>query len=391
MLLPIRTSIRPERVPYANYALIAVNVLVFMMTYVGGEHTLRPFARSWILTPAYPFLWQFITYAFLHGSFMHIFGNMFFLYIFGNNVNARLGHIGYLCFYLAGAVFSAVGHILAASLYGSGVATSVLGASGAVAAVTGAYMVLFPQSLITIVYWFFFIGTMDLPAIYLIIFKMIFIDNIIARSAQNVAYDAHLAGYVFGIGSIILMLAVRLIRPDHLDLWSMLHRWNLRRQYTDAVSGGGDDAFGGRIRKKIKVKEVKETPEQKAREEKIMALRSEITTRISQSNLSAACDSYLELEAIAPKAILPKQAQLDIANQLMTIGKWQFAAEAYEKFITHYKNYEYPEQIHLMLGIIYARYIKDTQKAEKYLNKALPRLSDESQKKMCSNELEQLA
>src|SRR4030043_530243 len=143
MLLPIRTSIRPQQTPYTNYALIIANVIIFFLTYSGGEHTLRPWAGNLMLTPAYPFLWQFITYAFLHGGIGHIFGNMYFLYIFGNNVNDRLGHLGYLIFYLAGAVFSALGHILAASFYGTGVATPVLGASGAVAAVTGAYLVLF--------------------------------------------------------------------------------------------------------------------------------------------------------------------------------------------------------------------------------------------------------
>ena len=107
-----------------------------------------PGRSSLCFMPARPYLWQFITYAFLHSGLLHIFGNMFFLYIFGNNVNDKLGHFGYLCFYLAGAVFSAVGHTLVSS-------NPVMGASGAVAAVTGAYLVLFPQTLITIVYWFY--------------------------------------------------------------------------------------------------------------------------------------------------------------------------------------------------------------------------------------------
>ena len=84
-MLPIRTSIRPIRTPYMNYSLIAVNVVLFFLTYKGRD--LMPWARMFMLTPIHPFLWQFITYAFLHGSLMHIFGNMYFLYIFGNNVS----------------------------------------------------------------------------------------------------------------------------------------------------------------------------------------------------------------------------------------------------------------------------------------------------------------
>ncbi|MHC4740094.1 MAG: rhomboid family intramembrane serine protease [Planctomycetota bacterium] len=119
MILPIRTSIVPRRTPYANYALIAVNVVIFLLTYyqhrnpfTGELEVLRPWAEQFMLVPIRPDLWQFVSYAFLHGSFMHIFGNMFFLYLFGNNVNDKLGTVGYLCFYLAGTVFSGIGHTL---------------------------------------------------------------------------------------------------------------------------------------------------------------------------------------------------------------------------------------------------------------------------------------
>jgi membrane associated rhomboid family serine protease len=388
MLLPIRTSIRPQQTPYTNYALIIANVIIFFLTYSGGEHTLRPWAGNLMLTPAYPFLWQFITYAFLHGSLWHIFGNMYFLYIFGNNVNDRLGHLGYLIFYLAGAVFSALGHILAASLYGAGVATPVLGASGAVAAVTGAYLVLFPQTLITIVYWFFFIGTMELPAIYLILLKMIFIDNVIARSAQNVAYDAHLAGYAFGIATVMLLLAAKLITPDYLNLWAMLKRWNQRRVYRDVVADTGD-AFAPQLSKKIKSKEVK-TESQKQQEEKTAAMRQEIFTRINQGNLAAAADLYLELTKEDTDQILPRQALLDIANQLMSAGKWTDATIAYENFLSRYQGSEHCEQVQLMLGTIYARYLDNKDKALDYLKKAQDKLADAGQKKMCTDEIQRL-
>ena len=133
---------------------------------------------------------------------------MFFLYLFGNNVNDELGHVSYLCFYLGGGVFSAVGHIL----LNFGTATPILGASGAIAAVTGAYLVLFPKTLITIIYWFlFFIDTIDIPALWFIGLKMIILDNVIARYTPNVAYDAHLAGYAFGI--IVSILSA--FHPPH--------------------------------------------------------------------------------------------------------------------------------------------------------------------------------
>ena len=111
-VLPIRTSIRPWRTPYTNYGLIAANLIFFVLTWwphtnrFGVAEALRPWAIQLMLTPERPYLWQFVSYAFLHSGFAHIIGNMFFLYLFGNNVNDKLGHIGYLCLYLAGAVFS---------------------------------------------------------------------------------------------------------------------------------------------------------------------------------------------------------------------------------------------------------------------------------------------
>lgn len=387
MLLPIRTNIDPYRVPYTNYALIAVNIVIFLITYVGGEQTLRNWASGFMLTPSYPFLWQFITYAFLHGGIMHLLGNMYFLYIFGNNVNDRLGNLGYLCFYLAGAIFSAIGHILAASLYGSGIATPVLGASGAIAAVTGAYLVLFPQTLITIVYWFFIIGTMEIPAIFLILFKMIFIDNIIARSAQNVAYDAHLAGYAFGMLSILLFLIVKIIPGDQFDLWAMITRWNRRREYRSAVSEAGEP-IPVRLSRKIKVKDVTSETQQKA-EDASAAIKRQIYNLLSQGNLASAAQLYVDSQSILIGA-LPKQTMLDIANQLMSAGQWPQAAEAYEKFLSLYGSYEHTEQVQLMLGVIYSRYLVDKEKALGYLKKAAARLSDDGQKKMCQTEITKL-
>ena len=371
-----------------NYTLIIVNAIIFLLSYNFKLETLQKWAVPYMLTPSYPFLWQFVTYAFLHGGVMHILGNMFFLYLFGNNVNDRLGHIGYLGLYLAGAVFSALGHIMAASLYGAGTATPVLGASGAISAVIGAYLVLYPQSLITVVYWLFFIGTIEVPAIYLIIFKMIFIDNVIARSAANVAYDAHLSGYIFGIASILLLRAVHLLHEDQLDLWAMIRRWNRRRVYKDSVADGYDP-FKGKISKKIISKEVK-TEAQIQAEEKISAMRQEIFTRINQGNIAAAAELYLELAKENVAQPLPKQALLDVANQFMSTGKWAEAAAAYEKFLSFYGGREFSEQVMLMLGIIYARYLPDKEKALGYLKEAGKKLQDLGQKKLCEDEIGRL-
>ena len=141
--------------------------------------------------------------------------------------------------YLAGAVLSGVGH----TLVNLDSVIPTLGASGAVAAVTGAYLVLFPQTLITVVYWFFFIGTVEVPALWFIAFKMILFDNMIASFGSTVAYDAHLAGYAYGIGITLLLLATRLVNSSSFDLWAMIKHWNRRRLYRDAVASGPGNRY----------------------------------------------------------------------------------------------------------------------------------------------------
>jgi membrane associated rhomboid family serine protease len=375
-----------------NYGLIAVNVLIFLLTYwphetPGGYETiLRPWAQQFQLIPARPYLWQFLSYAFLHGGLLHIIGNMFFLYLFGNNVNDKLGNVGYLCFYLAGAVFSGIGHTVVH--VSSTIPT--LGASGAVAAVTGAYLVLFPQTLITVLYWFFFIGMIELPALYFILLKMIILDNVITRYTPHVAYDAHLAGYAYGIAAMLGMLAVGLITTDNFDLFAMLRQWNRRRRYRDAVSSGYDPFTGRTENKRIKVKEVKKSPAEKQKDEKSKELRNKINKRIAQRNLPAATGLYLELMSHDSRQILPKQHLLDIANQLAGDNKPAESAQAYEQFLTHYSNYEYAEQVQLMLGLLYCRYLNQPQLAKKNLEAAAKKLTDPGQLKMCNDELARL-
>jgi membrane associated rhomboid family serine protease len=355
------------------------------MNYAPSEETreiLRPWAQRLVFTPAHPFLWQFITYAFLHASLLHILGNMFFLYMFGNNVNDKLGNFGYMCFYLAGAVFSAVGHTLVSS-------TPVMGASGAVAAVTGAYLVLFPQTLITIAYWFIFIGTIDVPAIYFIAFKMIILDNVIIRytANTNVAYDAHLAGYAFGIASSLLLLATGLLSSSQFDLWAMLKQWNRRRAYRDAVATGYDPYTGMGGTKQIRAIEItKPGPD----EPQIRQLREDIANSIYKHDIQTAAQQYLNLMSLDSEQILPRQHLLDIANQLASEGEYKPAASVYETFLTHYGNYEHIEQVELMLGIIYSRYLEKPDLALNHLRTAEKKISDPAQLLMCRSEIEKL-
>jgi membrane associated rhomboid family serine protease len=392
MFLPIRTNVLPRRTPYANYVLIGINIAIFLITYgphqyvVGYSQVVTVPVRQWaeplMLTPAAWRPWQFLTYAFLHGGLLHILGNMFFLYLFGRNVNDKLGHVGYVAFYLFACVFSGLGH----ALLDLSSPAPTLGASGAVAAVTGAYLVLFPQTLITVVYWFFFIGAIEVPALYFIALKLIVLDNVIYRGA-GIAHDAHLTGYAYGIGVTMLLLATHLVGTNNFDLWSMARHWNRRRRYRDAVAGGYDPYSGSGARKPVVSTPVQKTVAQTQQEAKIRELRATISQRIMERNLAEAAALYVQLMQVDSEQLLPRQYLLDIANQLASDSRPTEAAYAYEQFLTHYGSYQHAEQVELMLGILYSRYLHKAEEAVKHLQRAADRLSDPGQVKLCEEEL----
>jgi membrane associated rhomboid family serine protease len=390
MLLPIRTNIPPRRTPYANYALIALNVVVFLLQFGVDPETrrlgYRPWVQFFVLVPGISPWWTFVTYAFLHANIEHIFFNMFFLYLFGRNVNDKFGHWGYVVFYLFGATASGLGQ----AVLHTAQPAATLGASGAVAAVTGAYLVLFPQSLITVIYWFFFIGTIEIPALYLIILKMIVFDNILARARGGIAYDAHLAGYAYGIVITLLLLITHLVSSSQFDLWAMIKLWNRRRQYRDTVAGGYDPFMGQGGRRRVASRPVSRPAVDPQVQARIDEIRHGISQRITERNLPAAAQFYLQLMQIDRNQVLPRQYLLDIANQLASDHHSAEAAQAYEQFLNLYSSYEHAEQVELMLGILYARYLNQPQEAQKHLQKASEKLKDPSQLDMCRQELARL-
>lgn len=109
-----------------------------------------------------------------------------------------------------------------------------------------------------------------------------------------------------------------------------------------------------------------------------------------RSNLASAAQVYLELMALDNQQILPRQHLLDIANQLASDNRPAEAAAAYEQFLTNYSSYEYAEQVELMLGILYSRYLNKPESAIKHLQTAAEKLSDPDQLKMCRDELARL-
>ena len=208
-MIPLQ-DINPSRLrPYVTWLLIALNVLVFVFELMlDGMGQLDLFLYQAGAVPAAiladPFSGRLITLftsMFLHGGLMHLLSNMLYLWIFGDNIEDRMGHGRFLVFYLLGGVAAAAAQIIVAP----DSRVPMVGASGAIAAVLGAYLIEYPRARIrSLVFLGYFIRFVQVPAIVVLglWFVLQFFNGFLSLSAMSmggVAYFAHIGGFVAGL------------------------------------------------------------------------------------------------------------------------------------------------------------------------------------------------
>ncbi len=226
-MIPIRDENPTRTTPVVNYLLIVVNAIVFILmatTPAGNERLVYQFAMiPSQVTSGLDLgdISDIFTSMFMHAGLAHIAGNMLYLWIFGDNVEDSLGHGRYLFFYLLGGVVASVAHIL--SNPNSNIPT--VGASGAIAAVLGAYLVLFPSSrVVTIIPLGFFLRLTVVPAV--IVLGLWFVLQLfqgvlslgMSADVGGVAFWAHIGGFVAGAAAAKL-LARREEPPAYTPRW----------------------------------------------------------------------------------------------------------------------------------------------------------------------------
>ena len=206
-MIPIRDEIKTHRTPLVNYVLILINVAVFLWAYVLNANPEAVYSEFAL----FPYeiregldlgdMRDILTSMFMHAGWFHLLGNMLYLWIFGDNIEDRLGHLNYLLFYLAGGVFAAFAHYFTNP-------TSVIptvGASGAIAAVLGAYLVIYPQSRVyTFIPIGFFARLRLVPAVVVLTLWFIMqlfsgVGSLGMGDQGGTAYWAHIGGFVFGL------------------------------------------------------------------------------------------------------------------------------------------------------------------------------------------------
>lgn len=208
-MFPLRDHNPSDRTPWMTWALIVANTFVFLalLPLQGDERALQMAYWDWGLVPAkiaegvgYG---GFLTSMFVHAGLLHLAGNMLFLWIFGDNLEDRLGHVGFLLFYLACGVGAGLLQLAASP----GSMMPMVGASGAIAGVMGGYLLLFPRARVDVIVIFvFFFKVFAVPAWLLLgLWFAIQLGQGIAAPADSggVAYWAHAGGFLVGFGAIL--------------------------------------------------------------------------------------------------------------------------------------------------------------------------------------------
>jgi membrane associated rhomboid family serine protease len=228
-VIPLRDANPTRRTPVITLAIIAACVDVYgyqvLLLAQGGDDALDAFITRWGVVPAELVdalrsgafasmeTVTLVTSQFLHGSLVHIAGNMLFLWIFGNNIEDRFGRLAFLAFYLVGGVVAGLTQVVIDPT--STVPT--IGASGAIAVVLGAYLVLFPGARVTTaIFLIFFYQLIEIPAIFVLgfWFALQLFDGIGSLGAMGqattggVAFFAHIGGFIFGAAIALLVRAV---------------------------------------------------------------------------------------------------------------------------------------------------------------------------------------
>ena len=214
-MIPLRDENPSRTVPVVTRFLILANVVAFVYT-LGLGQQVREFAYVWGTVPARltlalsdhsePVLSAAVplfTSMFLHGGIAHLLGNMWYLWIFGDNVEDRLGHFGFLMFYLAAGLAAGITHVV----FNPTSRVPAVGASGAIAGVLGSYLVAFPRArVVTLIPFFPFIQIIALPAAVVLglWFVFQFFSGALSlawspREAGGVAWWAHIGGFVVGV------------------------------------------------------------------------------------------------------------------------------------------------------------------------------------------------
>ncbi|MCK6478950.1 MAG: rhomboid family intramembrane serine protease [Planctomycetes bacterium] len=383
--IPVGDENPTARRPLVNTGLIALNALVFLALNVARgegffELTLED-SRRWGLLPGDPQPLRFLSCLFVHAGPWHLLGNMWFLHIFGDNVEDKLGRAGYLLLYLGWGVAASLAFLLLGGPGGEVAGHTpeeveaawrtlpLVGASGAIAGVMGAYLVFFPRARIRMVWWLLvFLIPFSLPS--LVVIGMYFVQDLLLGALQQggtggVAYAAHTGGMLAGIAAALALKPF--LRGGPHTAWD---------RDTGFAPGGAaaEVAFDPR------------RPEP-PRTIPMPDLRDQLVGAVLDGRMDLALELYGRWIGEPRLEVLPPHVEIEVAHEILRRGRVAEAMEAYRRFLgSHPRAAEAPEA-KFRVGLIYAKAEGDAAEARRWLRQAAEEHPDPATREFVRKEL----
>lgn len=211
-MIPLRALLARQSAPVMTLLIIGLNVFFFLDEMARAPYFREQFIEQYALIPDQLHLSTFVTSMFLHGGWLHLIGNMWFLWVFGSHIEDAMGPAKFAIFYLISGIASAAVQFF--TNLGSPVPT--IGASGAIAGVMGAFLILYPRvRVVTLIFIIVFVTTVDIPAAFMLLywFAIQLLSGLTSVStvtnAQGIAWFAHVGGFLAGILLVRVFLSSR--------------------------------------------------------------------------------------------------------------------------------------------------------------------------------------
>lgn len=322
--------------------------------------------------------WTLLTYQFAHDNpftggdnggsglyrLLHLGFNMLGLWVFGRPLEDRIGHVGLLLLYLGGGMLAGVAHLLTTP-------ASVIGASGSVCALVGAFAMLLPRVHIRVLVIFILIGFWSIPATWVVLFWIVLDLVGFAGGGGTTAYAAHLGGYAAGlVGGIGVLLLGKAVGDDVDALW-LFRQWRRRRAGRAALARPPRAQPAGERHKERSSPTASKTTDGPSR-----IWLHEIESAMQAGRTEGAMQRWKRTAPDQPDACLTAAVQLDLANHLQAAGDWEAAADAYERLLRNHSDHREAPLVRLLLGVLLARRLDRFEEAKSLLERAREELDD---------------
>jgi membrane associated rhomboid family serine protease len=322
--------------------------------------------------------WQLITYQFAHDSpllsgdghplvrLLHLGLNLMYLWVFGAAIEGRMGRLSFALFAIIGGMVAGGAHMMASP-------SPVLGASGMVGALAGAFLVLSPRCRVRVLVVFILIRIWMIPALWIIAFFVIMdVAGWAGLRGEQVSYAAHLGGYAWGIGIALLLMTTPLISRTDADFFSLFKQWRRRQEFRRVVHT---------------------TPDQRIQAARISKpsppFLAEVRSHMQSNDMDAAATLWMQSAGKHPEATLAATPQLTLANHLQASGEQAAAAEAYERYLVRHGHSHKANEVRLLLALLFVRSLEKRTAAVPLLNHVLAGNMDQHRRTLAESLLQE--